>query len=138
MVKARLPDANKHQCIMVVDDDPEIRELISRTLELEGYDVATASDGNVVLSVMQEQSPDLLILDIVMPQLDGFQLLKLIRQHSNIPVFVLTARCETMILEESVALGADGYLRKPFRPRELAMLVRTNLRRGLVAEPVKM
>lgn len=138
MVKARLPDANKRQCIMVVDDDLEIRELISRTLELEGYDVATASDGNAALSVMQEQSPDLLILDIVMPQLDGFQLLKLIRQHSNIPVIVLTARCEAMILEESVALGADDYLRKPFRPRELAMLVRTNLRRGLVAEPVKM
>ncbi len=138
MVKARLPDANKHQCVMVVDDDPEIRELISRTLELEGYDVATVSDGNAALSVMQEQSPDLLILDIVMPQLDGFQLLKLIRRRSNIPVIVLTARCEAMILEESVALGADDYLRKPFRPRELAMLVRANLRRGLVAEPVKM
>ncbi len=131
MVKARSPDANKHQCVMVVDDDPEIRELISRTLNLEGYDVATASDGNAALSVMQEQSPDLLILDIVMPQLDGFQLLKLIRQRSNIPVIVLTARCEAMILEESVALGADDYLRKPFRPRELATLVRAKLGRAL-------
>ena len=116
---------------MVVDDDPEIRELISRTLNLEGYDVVTASDGNAALSVMQEQSPDLLILDIVMPQLDGFQLLKLIRRRSNIPVIVLTAKCEAMILEESVALGADDYLRKPFRPLELAMLVRANLRRAL-------
>ena len=127
MVKVRLPDANKHQCVMVVDDDPEIGELISRTLNLEGYDVATASDGNAALSVMQEQSPDLLILDIVMPQLDGFQLLKVIRQRSNIPVIVFTARCEAMILEGSVTLGVDDYLRKPFRPRELATLVRANL-----------
>jgi len=130
MVKARFPDSNKRQCVMVVDDDPGIRELISRTLDLEGYDVATAPDGNTALSVMQEQSPDLLILDIVMPQLDGFQLLKLIRVRSNIPVIVVTARCEALILEESVALGADGYLKKPFRPRELATLVRANLRRA--------
>lgn len=128
MIKAGLPKVSKHRCIMVVDDDQEIVRLVSRMLELEGYDVVASSDSNSVFSLIQEHVPDLLILDIVMPEPDGFQILKLVRQHSNTPVIVLTGRCEAHILEKALALGANDYVKKPFRTSELTAHIRANLR----------
>jgi DNA-binding response OmpR family regulator len=118
-----------NQSILVVDDDREILGILNRTLELEGYDVAIAADGRAALALLEEYRPDLVILDIIMPELDGFQVLNLIRQRSNIPVIMLTARCEITTLRDALALGADDYVRKPFRIRELLARIKAKLRR---------
>ena len=120
----------KHPNIMVVDDDLEMLRLVKRTLELEGHDVTVAADGSSALMLFRDREPDLVILDIMMPGPDGFQVLELIRQRSNIPVLMLTARCEVTSLDKALALGADDYVRKPFRPRELVARVRVKLRRA--------
>jgi len=119
-----------HPNIMVVDDNQEMLRMLKRTLELEGYDVATAADGSSALALLEEWKPDLVILDIMMPGLDGFQVLDLIRQRSNIPVIMLTARREVTTLRDALALGADDYVRKPFATRELVARVRAKLRRA--------
>lgn len=114
--------------IIVVDDDQEMLKILNRTLELEGYDVAITADGSSALALLEERSPDLIILDIMMPGPDGFEVLKLIRQRSNIPVIMLTARCEVASLQRALFLGADDYVKKPFRPKELAGRIRAKLR----------
>jgi len=119
----------KHTCIMVVDDEPGVRKLLKRCLEPEGYDVITALDGNAALALMGKCQPDLVILDIMMPGLDGFQVLRLIRQRSNIPVLMLTARREAETVRDALNLGADDYVRKPFHTRELVARIRAKLRR---------
>ena len=114
---------------MVVDDDPEMLKLLNRTLELEDFDAIVATDGGSALTLLKETEPDLVILDIVMPGLDGFQTLHLIRQRSNIPVIILTARAEVTVLRRSLLLGADDYIRKPFSTRSLIARIRAKLRR---------
>lgn len=118
----------KRQRIMIVDDDGEILKMLGRTLELEGYDVSTAADGSSALTQMDKHQPDLVILDIMMPDMDGFQVLGLIRQRCNVPVIMLTARCEVTTLRDAIVLGADDYVRKPFRMRELTARVKAKLR----------
>ena len=120
----------RHQLILVVDDDQEMLRMLNRALELEGYGVAIAADGRAALILMEEQEPDLVILDIVMPELDGFQVLDLIRQRCNVPVIMLTARCEVTTLRDALVRGADDYVRKPFRTRELLARVQAKLRRA--------
>ncbi len=120
----------KHTCIMVVDDEQAILSLLSRTLEPEGFGVVIASNGRSALALLEEHKPDLVILDIMMPGLDGFQVLDLIRQRSNIPVIMLTARGEVTSLNEALGLGADDYVRKPFHTRELLARIRAKLRRA--------
>ena len=119
-----------HQLILVVDDDQEMLRMLNRTLELEGFGVATAADGKSALTLLREQEPDLVILDIVMPEMDGFQVLDLIRQRYNIPVIMLSARCEVTTLRDALVLGADDYVRKPFHTRVLLARVRAKLRRA--------
>lgn len=114
---------------MVVDDDREMLRMLNRALELEGYDVAVTVDGSSALALLEERSPDLIILDIMMAGADGFEVLQVIRQRSNIPIIMLTARCEVSSLQRALFLGADDYVRKPFRPRELAARIRAKLRR---------
>ena len=121
---------NKRPHVMVVDDDLEMLRLVERTLELEGHDVTVAANGSSALMLFRDREPDLVILDIIMPGPDGFQVLDLIRQRSNIPVIMLTARCEVTSLDKALALGADDYVRKPFRPSELAARVQAKLRRA--------
>ena len=118
------------QLILVADDDQEMLRMLNCILELEGYDVATAADGRQALALLEEYEPDLVLLDIIMPGLNGFQVLDLIRQRSNIPVIMLTARCEVTSLRDALALGADDYVRKPFRTRELLARIRAKLRRA--------
>ena len=123
----------RQQSILVVDDDREILSMLNRILELEGYSVDIAADGRTALTLLEERRPDLVILDIVMPEFDGFQVLDLIRQRSNVPVIMLTARKEVTTLHAAVALGADDYVRKPFGTRELLARIQAKLRRaGLV------
>ncbi len=120
----------KHPCIMVVDDEQVILKLLSRTLEPEGYDVVVAENGGAALELLDKQEPDLVILDIMMPGLDGFQVLSLIRQRSNVPVIMLSSRGEMTTVRDVLGLGADDYVRKPFHTRELLARVRAKLRRA--------
>jgi len=124
-----LPERKRRMLILVVDDDIEILEMLRRTIELEGFDVATATDGRSALKILEDSGPDLVILDIIMPELDGFQVLEIVRQRSNVPVIMLTGKCEAESLHDALALGADDYVKKPFRPRELLARVRAKLRR---------
>ncbi len=121
---------NRHQLVLVVDDDQEMLKMVSRTLELEGYGVAIAADGKSALVLLEERRPDLVILDIVMPGLDGFEVLDLIRQRSNVPVIMLTGRSEVATLRDALALGADDYVRKPFGRQELLARIQAKLRRA--------
>lgn len=119
-----------HTCIMAVDDEQEILRLVKRTLEPEGYGVVVASNGRSALALLDEHRPDLVILDIMMPELDGFQVLNLIRQRSNVPVIMLTGKDEVTALRDALVLGADDYIRKPFYIRELSARIRAKLRRA--------
>ena len=118
--------------IVVVDDNQEMLGMVNRILELEGYDVDIAADGSSALALVEERRPDLVILDIVMPGLDGFQVLHLMRQRFDFPVIMLTAKCEVTMLRDALVLGADDYLRKPFRTRELLARIKAKLRRAEV------
>jgi len=120
----------RHQLILVVDDDQEVLRMLNRILDLEGFGVALAANGRTALTLLEEREPDLVILDIMMPEMDGFQVLNLIRRQCNIPVIMLTARCEVTTLRDALVLGADDYVRKPFRTRELVGRVRAKLRRA--------
>jgi len=119
----------KRPCIMVVDDNEEMLRLLEYALELEGYGVITAADGISTLALLDECKPDLVILDIVMPGPDGYQVLESIRQRSNVPVVMLSARSEVSSLHKALALGADDYVTKPFRPLELMTRIKAKLRR---------
>ena len=129
----------KHTCIMVVDDEQAVLRLLSYTLEPEGYGVIVADNGRSALELLEEHEPDLVILDIMMPGLDGFQVLDLIRQRFTIPIIMLTARREVTTVRDALALGADDYIRKPFCKGELLARIRAKLRRAgtEVAIPIK-
>ena len=120
----------KYPCIMVVDDEQAVLRLLNRTLEPEGYGVIVADNGRSALDLLEEHRPDLVILDIMMPGLDGFQVLNLIRQSSNVPVIMLSARREVTTLRYALALGADDYVGKPFHTGELVARIRVKLRRA--------
>ena len=117
-----------HPYIMVVDDDHEMLRMLNRILKMEGYDVAVADNGRLALALLEKHMPDLVLLDIMMPELNGFQVLDLIRQRCNIPVIMLTGRCEVTTLQKSLDLGADDYVKKPFSTRELLARIRAKLR----------
>jgi len=123
----------RRQLILVIDDDGEMLKMLTRVLEIEGYDVATTADGRealALLDILEQRGLSLVILDIMMPQLDGFQVLSLIRQRSSIPIVMLTAKCEVSCLRQAMAEGADDYVKKPFSTRELVARVRAKLRRA--------
>jgi len=115
---------------MIADDDIEIRRMVSRALELEGFEVAIASDGKSALTLLKKSNPVLAILDIMMPGLTGFEVVESIRQTSQIPVIMLTARSEVASLKKALSLGADDYVTKPFNIQILIARVRAKLRRS--------
>ena len=117
-------------CIMVVDDDQELLKLLQLILELESYRAITAQDGALALALLEEHKPDLIILDIVMPGIDGFQLLGHIRRRSDVPIIMLTGKSEVTFMRQALATGADDYLRKPFSTVELLARIRAKLRRA--------
>jgi DNA-binding response OmpR family regulator len=121
-------ELKKRPLILVVDDYKPLRKVLKVNLSLEGYSIVMASDGKSALSLSQKYEPDLIILDIMMPGLDGFQVLDKIRQHSNVPIIMLTARDEILSLAHGLCNGADDYIRKPFDMLELTSRIRARLR----------
>lgn len=115
--------------ILVCDDDKEIVEAISIYLKQEGYDVAAAYDGREALKIMQEKEVHLVILDIMMPKLDGIHALLKLREKSSIPVILLSAKSEDVDKILGLNVGADDYVTKPFNPLELVARVKSQLRR---------
>jgi DNA-binding response OmpR family regulator len=115
--------------ILIVDDDVELVGLLSFAFETAGYAVGTAFDGNEALAMIRAHDPDLVILDVNLPNQDGFQVLADLRRISQAPVIMLTVRATEEDEIEGLDLGADDYLRKPFSPRALLARVRSHLRR---------
>jgi two-component system alkaline phosphatase synthesis response regulator PhoP len=116
--------------ILVVDDEEHIRELATLYLEKEGYGVLTAADGEEALRVAKSKSPDLVVLDVMMPNMDGLDTCRELRKESDVPIIMLTARSEEVDRIVGLELGADDYMGKPFNPRELAARVKAILRRS--------
>jgi len=126
-----------HATILVIDDDLALRQLVASTLKQEGYQVLTAADGQEGLRQMYQGHPDLLILDIIMPAMDGWTVCQRVREVSNIPIIMLTAQSEPEEIVKGLDLGADDYLVKPFEMSVLLARVRANLRRA-ASEPTVM
>jgi DNA-binding response OmpR family regulator len=116
--------------VLIVDDDVELVGLLRYALETAGYEVVAAFDGEQAMAMAVEAAPDLAVLDVNLPRADGFQVLERLRQHSGIPVMMLTVRADEADEVRGLDLGADDYLRKPFSPRALLARVRALLRRG--------
>ena len=121
--------------ILVVDDEPRIIEAVSMNLELEGYQVSAARNGYGALKKLTEDLPDLIILDVMMPEIDGFETLGKIREVSAVPVIMLTVKGEETDKVKGLDLGADDYVTKPFSPKELVSRVKAVLRRVEMPTP---
>jgi DNA-binding response OmpR family regulator len=115
--------------ILVVDDEPRTVQFIRMNLELEGFAVSSASDGYQALEKVTKEIPDLVILDIMMPEMDGFETLKRIREISSVPVIFVSVKAEEQDRVHGLDLGADDYITKPFGPRELVSRIKAVLRR---------
>jgi DNA-binding response OmpR family regulator len=115
--------------ILVVDDDPKILQLVRMYLEREGFSVVTAADGIAAIAALRERSPRLMVLDVMLPAIDGFGVLHAARADSDVPVLMLSARGSTGDRVSGIASGADDYLPKPFSPAELVVRVKALLRR---------
>lgn len=118
-----------HELILVVDDEPRMTRFIRMNLELEGFRVIEAHNGLDALDKARTDLPDLVVLDVMMPELDGFETLEMLREVSNVPVIMLTVRSDEEDKVHGLELGADDYVTKPFGARELASRVRAVLRR---------
>lgn len=116
--------------ILVVDDEPRMIGFIRMNLELEGHQVSEAHSGLEALEAVRTHLPDVVLLDVMMPDLDGFETLRMLREFSNIPVIMLTAKGEENDKVYGLELGADDYVTKPFGPRELSSRVKAVLRRA--------
>ncbi len=123
--------------ILVVDDEPKIVKLAQDYLEKNGYRVASAGDGKTALAAFRHQKPDLVVLDLNLPGMDGLDVCRAIRRESDVPIIMLTARVEEVDRLIGLELGADDYITKPFSPRELVARVKAVLRRvrGTVQHP---
>jgi len=115
--------------ILVADDEKNIVDLITYNLKKEGYSVITANDGKMALELAISESPELVLLDIMMPKLDGFEVCRKIRERSQVPIIMLTARAEEIDKVLGLGLGADDYVTKPFGVRELMARVKANMRK---------
>ena len=120
--------------ILVVEDDATVAEVVSRYLEREGFEVETVGDGRVALDRATARPPDLMVLDLMLPGLDGFEVFRGLRAVAPVPVIMLTARGDEDQRVAGLELGADDYVSKPFSPRELTARVKSVMRRA--AEPV--
>ena len=117
------------QSVLVVDDDPHIREVVCYALQQAGFATHTAADGAAALDMHRAHSPDLIVLDILMPELDGLTACAELRKISNVPIVLLSSRDEEVDRVLGLEMGADDYVGKPFSPRELVARVKANLRR---------
>src|SRR5690349_11055216 len=120
----------KKTMILTADDDPQLLRSVARNLQLEGYDVLTASDGKQALEQIEAHQPDLVLLDVMMPKMDGFSVCQRVREFSTVPIIIVTARGQDQDKIRGLDLGADDYLTKPFSVDELLARVRAVLRRA--------
>ena len=118
------------QTILVVDDEARIVKLVRDYLERAGFDVISAHDGETALTLARVEQPDLIVLDLMLPGVDGLDICRRLRQESGVPIIMLTARVEEADRIVGLELGADDYVTKPFSPRELVARVRATLRRA--------
>ncbi|MCA9954456.1 MAG: response regulator transcription factor [Ardenticatenaceae bacterium] len=116
--------------VLVVDDESRMRRFIRMNMELEGYQIIEAENGLVALEQIRQHTPDLVIMDVMMPEMDGFETLKLLREISTVPVILLTVKSDEDDKIQGLSLGADDYITKPFSPRELVTRVTAVLRRA--------
>jgi DNA-binding response OmpR family regulator len=126
--------------ILIIEDDKHISKLVKYNLEKTGYDCIAVEDGEKALDVLGKQGSDLIILDIMLPKMDGFEVCRLIKQDpklKNIPIIMLTAKGEEMDRIVGLELGADDYMVKPFSPRELMLRIKAILKRGKQEESLK-
>lgn len=115
--------------VMIIDDDPHIRELVGHFLRIESFDIYEASDGEEALALLKSVRVDLVILDIMMPKMDGWELCRILREFYDFPLLMLTAKGETSQKVKGFDLGADDYLVKPFEPKELVARVKALMKR---------
>ena len=120
--------------ILIVEDDANLLETLKYNLRKEGYDVVTASDGEQALEVARREKPDLLILDIMLPKINGFEVCRILRKEMTVPILMLTAKADETDKIVGLEIGADDYMTKPFSMRELLARVRAMLRRTKMAE----
>ncbi len=120
--------------ILIIDDEPQIVEICRDYLKVAGYETVTASNGVQGLSLARREKPDLIVLDLMMPEMDGLDVTREIRRESDVPIIMLTARVEETDKLIGLELGADDYITKPFSPRELVARIRVVLRR-VVSSP---
>lgn len=114
--------------ILVVDDDVALAEMIGIVLEAEGFAIATCSDGSGALAAFHASNPDLVLLDLMLPGIDGIEVCRQIRLESDVPIVMLTARTDTSDVVAGLEAGADDYVAKPFKPKELVARIRARLR----------
>jgi two-component system response regulator VicR len=115
--------------LLIADDKKEIRNLLKRVLKPEGYDVVLAPNGREALAMYQKHKPDLVILDITMPDLSGLEVLGILRQSSNVPVIMITGQSEITEMDTAMGLNADDFVRKPFYMKELLSRIKAKLKR---------
>jgi DNA-binding response OmpR family regulator len=132
-----MPPREPRHRILVVDDEPRMIRFIQMNLELEGYQVSQAGNGFEALNKLRDDLPDLVILDVMMPDMDGFETLRLLREVSAVPVIMLTVKADEEDKVRGLELGADDYVTKPFSPRELSSRVKAVLRRAEMPAPVE-
>jgi len=126
-----------HPLVLVVDDEPRIIRFVRINLEMENFRVIEASDGLMAVNQVREKMPDMVLLDVMMPEMDGFETLRMIRELSSVPVIMLTVRSSEEDKVRGLDLGADDYMTKPFSPRELVSRVRAVLRRLQLVSPTE-
>lgn len=119
--------------VLLVDDEKTLAKALKFNLEKEGYQVDCAYDGEEALAKVEEISPDLIVLDLMLPKLDGFEVCQKVRRHHSIPIIMLTAKTEDIDKILGLELGADDYMTKPFNPRELAARIKAIFRRSTAA-----
>jgi len=132
----RAPWGQQARTALVVADEQRIAEAVAMNLELEGFQVFTAASGEEALAKVTEELPDVVVLDVMMPDMDGFETLRRLREISTTPVIMLTVRGDEAYWVRGLDLGADDYMTKPFSPRELVSRVRAVLRRPEMPSPV--
>jgi two-component system KDP operon response regulator KdpE len=128
--------SREDKLILVVDDEPRMVRFVRMNLELEGYQVSEAGSGMEALEKVRDDLPDLVLLDVMMPDMDGFETLEHLREISTVPVIMLTVKGEEEDRIRGLELGADDYVTKPFSPRELASRIHAVLRRAEMPSPV--
>jgi two-component system KDP operon response regulator KdpE len=126
----------EEKLILVVDDEPRMVRFVRMNLELEGYQVSEAGSGMEALEKVRDELPDLVLLDVMMPEMDGFETLERLREISTVPVIMLTVKSDEEDRIRGLELGADDYVTKPFSPREVASRIRAVLRRAEMPSPV--